>query len=170
MNWDTKIEWCDGTWNPVGARLLVDTDRHKAGKTGHACTKVLTGCQHCYAESWNRRFGTGLGFSQAAFDKGQVEFFLKEKELQAILRARETGRSVFVGDMTDLWHPNVPDEWVDRVMAACVLRPDLDFCFLTKRPERMAASLTAQAPTGYMPWECIGLVASLLNKEYGRRK
>ena len=160
----TPIEWCDRASNPVRARRTSD------GKVGWVCTKCASGCQNCFAERRNVWVGTGERFTQEALDSGRVEFWLDEKELRKVLKSRATGESVFVGDMTDLWHPNVPDEWVDRVMAACVLRPDLDFCFLTKRPERMAASLTAQAPSGYMPWECIGLVASLLNKEYGRRK
>jgi len=129
----TKIEWCDRVSNPVRARRTSD------GQVGWACTKCATGCQHCYAETLNRRFGTGERYTQEAIDSGRVEFWLDEAELRKILRSRATGESVFVGDMTDLWHPNVPGEWVDRIVAACALRPDLDFCFLTKRPERMAA-------------------------------
>ena len=128
----TPIEWCDRASNPVRARRTSD------GKVGWVCTKCASGCQNCFAERRNVWVGTGERFTQEALDSGRVEFWLDEKELRKVLKSRATGESVFVGDMTDLWHENVPYEWVDRIFGVCTLRYDLDFCFLTKRPDRLA--------------------------------
>lgn len=133
----TSIEWtatyhADGTAtpgytsNPIRA---IDTD---TGRKGWACTKVSAGCDHCYAEVLNRRWGT-----RRAFDKDNavfVDWVLVEEELRAILRAKATGARVFVGDMTDLFHERVRREWLDRLFAVFALRPDLTFQVLTKRP------------------------------------
>lgn len=105
----------------------------ETGKRGWACTKVSAGCDHCYSETLNRRWGTGRAFDKenAAF----VDWVLVEAELRAILASRATGVRVFVGDMTDIWHERVRREWLDRIFAVFALRPDLTFQVLTKRPQ-----------------------------------
>jgi protein gp37 len=52
---------------------------------------------------------------------------------------RKRPRRIFVNSMSDLFHPNVPDEWIDRVFAVMALCPQHTFQVLTKRPDRMRA-------------------------------
>lgn len=122
----TKIEWTYHTWNPfVG------------------CSKVSPACDHCYAERMACRLAT-MPATAASYGKvvdlgarawnGRTA--LVESALSIPLRWRKP-RRVFVGSMTDLFHPTVPDEWLDRVFAVMALTPHLTFQVLTKRPERM---------------------------------
>jgi protein gp37 len=103
--------------------------------------KVSPGCQNCYAEALNRRFGTGLPY--AAGNLAQVEVFLDEQELRRILRARG-GKRIFVGDMMDIFLDEVSDRMLDRVFGIFAARPDLTFLILTKRPQRMHAYLSTR--------------------------
>jgi protein gp37 len=72
---------------------------------------------------------------------------LKEKKNRdgSITVTRERPRRIFVNSMSDLFHDNVSDEWIDRVFAVMALCPQHTFQILTKRPERMLAYLTASS-------------------------
>lgn len=124
---NSKIEWTDATWNPI---------------TG--CTLVDEGCRHCYAAhlitSWpaigNHPSRKGLARKNAAGESkftGEVRF--NEQWLDQPLRWRKP-RRIFVCAHGDLFHPSVPDEWIDRVFAVMALAPQHTFQVLTKRPER----------------------------------
>lgn len=101
----TKIEWTDETWNPV---------------TG--CTRVSPGCEHCYAERRARMMdGRGIGYDGTTRPtesgprwSGQIN--LHPDRLEQPLAWRKP-RRVFVCSMSDLFHPDVPDEYIDRVFA-----------------------------------------------------
>lgn len=108
----TGIEWTDETWNPV---------------TG--CTKVSPGCDNCYAERITNRFG-GPG----AFDT----VVLHPDRLDAPRHWRKP-RRVFVNSMSDLFHDDVPDEFIARVFAVMAACQEHTFQILTKRPGRMAS-------------------------------
>jgi protein gp37 len=108
----SSIEWTDATWSPV---------------TG--CTKVSEGCRHCYAETMAKRFWGDRHF-------GDVQ--CHPDRLEQPLRWRKP-RRVFVNSMSDLFHPAVPDDFIDRVFAVMALCPQHTFQVLTKRPERMRA-------------------------------
>ncbi len=110
----TSIEWTDETWNPV---------------TG--CTKVSPGCDHCYAERITNRFG-GPG----AFDT----VVLHPERLEIPLRWRKP-RRIFTCSMADLFHDDVPDEFIARVWAVMAMAGTHTFQVLTKRPGRMASLL-----------------------------
>lgn len=114
MSDGSKIEWTEATWNPV---------------TG--CTKVSPGCDNCYAERIVNRF-KGKG----AFDK--VE--LSEPKLSAPLKWRKP-RRIFVNSMSDLFHDDVPDEFIARVWAVMAATPQHTYQILTKRHGRMKAFL-----------------------------
>ncbi|HEV2521058.1 MAG TPA: phage Gp37/Gp68 family protein [Candidatus Acidoferrales bacterium] len=110
MSGRTGIEWTDATWNTV---------------TG--CTKVSPGCAHCYAERITERFhGPG------SFEK----VILHPEKLDEPLHWRKP-RRVFVNSMSDLFHEDVPDEFIDRVFAAMALASQHTYQVLTKRPDRM---------------------------------
>lgn len=126
---NTKIEWCDATWNPV-----------------KGCSRVSEGCRHCYAEGLAARFHQtgqwGHGLTEGGKWTGKVT--LDEKALLQPLRWKKP-RRIFVNSLSDLFHPNVPDEWVDRIFAIMALCPQHTFQVLTKRPERMRDYASDQA-------------------------
>jgi protein gp37 len=138
----TSIEWTHRpgsvgmTWNPIRAR-------HKeTGKVGWACTHASTGCLHCYAETINKRFGTGLPFNVPSLD--QVEFFLDEEMLQQPIRQKKPA-TIFVGDMFDLFHEAIPAPFVGRIFGMMAKCPHHTFQVLTKRAAYMLHVLLPQA-------------------------
>lgn len=140
MGAKTSIEWTRGangsagaSWTPIRARNKV------TGKVGWFCTHVTEGCSNCYAESMNKRLGTGLPFKPGHLK--DVELFLDEDMLTAPLRWKR-GRSVFVCSMTDLFADFVPDAWIDQVFAVMALTPQHTFQVLTKRSKRMRQYLS----------------------------
>lgn len=121
----TSIEWTDSSWNPL---------RGVAGKWH--CSKVSPGCHNCYAERINVRFGG------PAYKRGADTFRLDSKALAEPLRWK-TGRRVFVCSMTDLFHEDVPEEFIDRVFGVMHAANWHTYQVLTKRPDRMLAYLSA---------------------------
>ena len=131
----TKIEWvrnADGSagesWNPLRAHRKSD------GKVGWFCTKMSTGCAHCYSERRNNRMGTRLPYTAASLD--EIKVFLDEKVLEKPLRWRKP-RTVFVCSMTDLFHESVSEERILRVFDTIAKTPQHIYQILTKRPNRM---------------------------------
>lgn len=136
MGSKSDIEWTDASWTPIRAR------NPKTGKVGWHCEHATTGCEFCYAETLNKRLGTGLPFKPG--HRKDIELFLDEKMLLAPLRWKKP-RMIFVCSMTDLFADFVPDEWIDQVFAVMALCPQHTFQVLTKRAERMRDYF---APTG----------------------
>lgn len=115
----TGISWTEATWNPV---------------TG--CTKVSPGCDHCYAESIAHRFdGT------PAYPNG-FEVTLRPERLDQPLRWKKP-RMIFVNSMSDLFHKDIPDEYIARVFAVMGLAKQHTFQVLTKRHGRMRSLLSS---------------------------
>lgn len=111
----STIEWTNATWNPV---------------TG--CTKVSPGCKHCYAERMAHRL-------QAMRQPNYVNGFkptLHEHMLERPLTWKRP-MLIFVNSMSDLFHPDVPLDFIQQVFA--VMRRAEWHCFqvLTKRSERL---------------------------------
>lgn len=120
----TKIQWTDKVWNPV---------------TG--CTKVSAGCKNCYAERIaGRRLPAG-GFVDRAF----TDVRCHPERLDAPLRWRKP-RRVFVNSMSDLFHEDVPAQFIGNVFNVCSRCPQHTFQVLTKRPERMRRIIGAVPP------------------------
>lgn len=116
----SDIEWCDSTWNPV---------------TG--CTKVSAGCDNCYAETFAERWrGTPGHYFEGGFD---VQ--LRPDKLDLPLRWRRP-RRIFVNSMSDLFHDQVPDEYVAKVFAVMAFAGHHTFQVLTKRHARMRSLLS----------------------------
>jgi protein gp37 len=130
----TKIEWASDSWNPIRARNRV------TGKLGWFCVHESEGCRFCYAESLNRRLGTGIDYKAQNLDL--VEVFLDEKILTQPLRWRQP-RRVFPCSMTDIFGEWVPDWMLDKMFAVMALTPHHTYLPLTKRAERMRVYLTA---------------------------
>ena len=112
----SKIEWTETTWNPV---------------TG--CTKVSTGCEHCYAERMAKRL---RAMGQPNYRNG-FKVTCHEHTLDLPLRWRKP-RLVFVNSMSDLFHEDVPDAFIKRVFEVMTKAPQHQFQVLTKRAKRLA--------------------------------
>lgn len=109
----SKIEWTQATWNPV---------------TG--CTKISAGCKHCYAERMSRRL-KAMGKPQ--YTNG-FKLTLQPDALQLPLRWKQP-RVIFVNSMSDLFHKDVPAEFIGRVFNIMNRCTQHTFQVLTKRPE-----------------------------------
>lgn len=130
----TAIEWCDATVNPIRSR---DRD---TGKVGWHCEHRTPGCEFCYAETLNRRLGTGQPFVRQARDR--VELFLDERLLTQPLRWRQS-RVIFWNSMTDALGPFIDADWLDSELAVCALTPAHTHMFLTKREFGLVDYLTS---------------------------
>ena len=154
---NTKIEWCDDTWNPV--------------------TGCLHGCEYCYARGIAHRFegfeprcgGEDIPDEKKKYGKNSIwntthgellhEFSgqpLKRIRSQTFQKApypygfdptfhryrlkeltqKTKPRTIFVGSMTDLFGKWVPSKWIADIMEACLTAPQHRYLFLTKNPER----------------------------------
>ncbi|AMS02071.1 DUF5131 family protein [Mycobacterium phage Panchino] len=121
MSDHTGIEWTDATWNPA---------------TG--CTKVSAGCDNCYAEKIAHRFA-----GTSAYPNG-FEVTLRPERLDWPLRKRKPLR-IFVNSMSDLFHDQVPDEYIAKVFAVMAAARHHTFQVLTKRHGRMRSLLSSEA-------------------------
>lgn len=125
----TKIEWCDSTWSPV---------------TG--CSHVSEGCRNCYAERIDRRQmmrGRKDGFREWTAPNAEYNVRLHPERLEWPLRWKKP-RRVFVCSMADLFHEQVPDEYIAAVFGVMAACPQHTFQILTKREERMSDWILAE--------------------------
>ncbi len=123
----SKIEWTDASWNPV-----------------LGCSKVSPGCQNCYAVGTSHRneamhspdyVGLTVLHPNGLRDwSGKVVCL--ENRLEIPLRWKRP-RRIFVNSMSDLFHKDVPFDFVDKVFGVMAICPQHQFQVLTKRPERM---------------------------------
>lgn len=115
MSANSKIEWTERTWNPT---------------TG--CTKVSPGCKHCYAEVMTRR----LHAMRVPGYENRFKLALHSKRIVQPLRRRKP-TVYFVNSMSDLFHCDVPDEFLDEVFAVIEKTSHHTYQILTKRAERL---------------------------------
>lgn len=139
MSDNTNIEWTDASWNPVRAKCSTTDDVGQVLKTGWHCERVSPGCQNCYAETINKRLGTGFDYDAKGIAASDI--YLDEKALTQPLHWRRP-RRIFVCSMTDLFGEWVTDAMLDRVFAMMAICPQHTFLVLTKRAARMRAYLT----------------------------
>ena len=118
MSDKTGIAWTDATWNPI---------------TG--CSKVSQGCKNCYAErEWGRLSANPKATNY--YGRAFTDVACHEDRLNQPLRWKKP-RMIFVNSMSDLFHEEVPDAFIDKVFAVMALANRHTFQVLTKRPERM---------------------------------
>ena len=136
---NTKIDWCDMSWNPV--------------------TGCLHDCDYCYARGIAHRFGSAdNGKEQNVLEQPYRDVDLNcelECEIYGSInpypfgfsptlhryRLDEPARTkkpkiIFVGSMCDLFGAWVPNEWIEAVFEACAAAPQHQYLFLTKNPQR----------------------------------
>lgn len=111
MAQNSAIEWTDATWNPV---------------TG--CTKISAGCDNCYAERFSERF---RGVKGHPFEFG-FDLMLKPERIQQPLSWKKS-KMIFVNSMSDLFHKEVPKEYIAQVFDTMEKADWHIFQVLTKR-------------------------------------
>jgi protein gp37 len=116
MAFESAIEWTESTWNPV---------------TG--CTKISPGCKHCYAETFAERW---RGIPGHPYEQG-FDLKLWPRRLEMPLTWKEP-RTIFVNSMSDLFHEDVSDWFLDSVFNVMERASWHTFQLLTKRTERFA--------------------------------
>ena len=141
---NSKIEWTDTTWNPV-----------------RGCTKISPGCTNCYAETFAERF---RGVPGHPYEQGFDLRFIPEKLLEPF--QWRSSRMVFVNSMSDLFHEDVPDDYICRVAEVMDQADWHTYQVLTKRAERMAYLLKTKlnfvAERSHIWWG-----VSVENRQYG---
>jgi protein gp37 len=115
MATNTHIEWTDATWNPV---------------TG--CTKISPGCKHCYAERLSKRL---KAMGQSNYRNG-FELTFQPQMLELPLHWNAPKR-IFVNSMSDLFHKDVPTEYIKRVFDVMNRAHWHQYQVLTKRSDRV---------------------------------
>lgn len=115
MGSNSSIEWTESTWNPV---------------TG--CTKISDGCKNCYAEKMAKRL---KAMGQPNYTKG-FELRLQPQMLRLPLSWKKP-QTIFVNSMSDLFHKDVPLEYIQSVFAVMGNASWHNFQVLTKRSERL---------------------------------
>ena len=115
MRKDSNIAWTGPTWNPVSG-----------------CNKITAGCDNCYAFTFAERF---RGVRGNYYEKG-FDLQLRPTQLEVPKRWHEH-RKVFVNSMSDLFHKDIPFDYLERVYETMRLCPQHIFQILTKRPEPM---------------------------------
>src|SRR5438874_2544854 len=116
MPQDSAIEWTEATWNPV---------------TG--CTKISPGCKYCYADRMAKRL---RAMGQERYRNG-FRLTLQPNALDAPLLWKRP-RVIFVNSMSDLFHRDVPLEYIQRCFAVMQEAEQHTFQILTKRADRVA--------------------------------
>ena len=112
----SSIEWTEMTWNPV---------------TG--CTKISQGCKNCYAERMAKRL-RAMGSSRY-----RNEFAVTlHPDLVDVPKRWRAPRVIFVNSMSDLFHPDIPADYIGRVFRTMTECPQHTCQVLTKRSERLA--------------------------------
>jgi protein gp37 len=125
----SAIEWTEATWNPV---------------TG--CDQVSPGCAHCYAKTFAERW---RGIPGHHYEQGFALRLWPERLEQPLAWRRP--RRIFVNSMSDLFHEQIPDDYVAEVFSIMARAPQHTFQVLTKRHERLA-QLAPQLPWPANVW------------------
>lgn len=140
MATQSSIEWTEQTWNPT---------------TG--CTKVSPGCKNCYAEVMARR----LHAMGAAGYENEFKLTLHPQRLEQPIK-RKKPTVYFVNSMSDLFHEEVPDEFLDQVFNVIRKTPQHTYQILTKRAERLPGYFNDRSCP-----DNVWLGVSVEDKQYG---
>src|SRR5262249_10167877 len=119
MSQISKIEWTDATWNPV-----------------RGCTKISPGCKHCYAATFAERF---RGVPGHPYEQGFDLRLVPEKLVDPL--SWRSSKMIFVNSMSDLFHKDVPNHYINDVAEAMCSANWHTYQVLTKRSERLREML-----------------------------
>jgi protein gp37 len=115
MSNKSKIEWTESTWNPVSG-----------------CTKVSSGCENCYAEKMAKRL---QAMGTRGYENG-FEVTLHPHSLDKPLKMKKP-QMIFVNSMSDIFHKDIPNEYIFKIFEVMNKAHWHTFQVLTKRPERL---------------------------------
>lgn len=124
MSTQTSIEWTEQTWNPAVG-----------------CSKVSPGCANCYAEAMAKRL---QAMRVNGYENGFALSLLPNRLVEPLKRSKPT--IYFVNSMSDLFHEEIPDAYIEQVFDVIRRAPQHTFQVLTKRAERMATFFKYNAP------------------------
>lgn len=144
MSSQSKIEWCDATWNPV-----------------RGCDKISPGCARCYSEAFSERW---RGIPGHPYEQG-FDLRLVPDKLDEPFKWKK-GRRIFVNSMSDLFHEGVPAEYIKKVFDVMVAANHHIYMILTKRHERMLDLMSCYLAR-YSAQPHIWLGVSAENERYG---
>ena len=130
----SKIEWTEATWNPLSG-----------------CTKISDGCKNCYAEKMANRL---KAMGAKGYENGFAVTLHPDRLDEPLKRKKPT--MYFVCSMGDLFHDDVPFEFIRKVWIIMIEARQHTFQVLTKRPDRMAEFLKTHAPVRAMTGETYG--------------
>ncbi len=120
MSGKSRIEWTEQTWNPTSG-----------------CTKISPGCKHCYAETMAIRL---KAMGAQGYANGFQLAIHPYRLAQPLKRKKPT--TYFVNSMSDLFHENIPDAFLDDVFSVISKTPQHTFQILTKRSDRLPSYFT----------------------------
>lgn len=176
MGDSTKIEWTDATWNPVVGCSIVSpgcTNCYAMKMAGRIEAMARARYEDWYAgvsnigmpegsiiEPFSNHYaGTTRKVNGNTVWTGKVAL-APEHILTQPLRWKRP-RKIFVNSMGDLFHEEVPDEWIDQVFAIMALAPQHTFQVLTKRSARMRAYLTRRDRDEAVGFACHSLAENM---------
>lgn len=145
MSDNSLIQWCMATWN-----FLI------------GCTKKSKGCANCYAirQAWrmmhnpNPKIAKKFAGTVHKDSKGELNWtghINFDAETLALPLHWRLPKQIFVNSLSDLFHPNVKDEWIDAAFAVMALCPQHTFQILTKHPDRAVRYFLNESLNS--PWE-----------------
>lgn len=120
MSQTSKIEWTEATWNPTVG-----------------CTKISQGCKHCYAETMAKRL---QAMGTPGYENGFKLTVLRNRLEEPLRRKKPT--VYFVNSMSDLFHKQIPDSYIEEVFDIIGRCPQHTFQVLTKRGDRLGSPAT----------------------------
>jgi protein gp37 len=134
MSERSEIEWTDATWNPV-----------------RGCTLISPGCAHCYAQTFAERF---RGVKGHPYEQG-FDLRLVPEKLAEPLRWKKP-MMIFVNSMSDLFHKDVPDDFILKIVLVMRMANWHTYQVLTKRSERLRdmlqTTLAEEAAAPHIWW------------------
>jgi protein gp37 len=127
---NTKIEWCDHTFNPwIG------------------CSRVSPGCVFCYAEAMSRRYGKNLWGPDTERQRTTESYWKAPLRWNSGAAAAGVRLRVFCASMADVFDQAVPDQWRNDLLALIRAMPNLDWLILTKRPKEALSFWHVHVPS-----------------------
>jgi protein gp37 len=126
----TGIEWTDETWNPVVG-----------------CNKVSQGCKFCYAKTLHDMRHAAHLNGKTVHPQYAVPFETVQRMSERLTKPLKwkKPKRIFVNSVSDLFHDDVPDEFIESVFGVMAVAKHHTFQILTKRPERMLKWFTTPA-------------------------
>jgi protein gp37 len=125
----TKIEWTQESWNPLSG-----------------CTKISTGCRNCYAERMAKRLAGRFGYPE---QPDHFKVTLHPDKLDQPYKWKKP-RMIFVCSMGDLFHFDVPDDYIEEIVDVIIDNPQHIFQILTKRPSFIWPALFEDVPNVWL--------------------